>query len=84
MIHARLLTGPQVAALLGRSVSWFYRNRTALEDKEFPRAVDACGMRWDVQAVNDWITRQGRLNQAPEISAEQILIDRARQMAAAE
>lgn len=79
-----LLTAPQVAAALGYRPAWFYRNRARLEAEHgFPRAVDGCGLRWDPAAIGDWLDARRRVTRAAAAeAAEDILIQRARQMAA--
>jgi predicted DNA-binding transcriptional regulator AlpA len=74
MTGREILTAPQVARLLARSVTWFYRNRATLEGKGFPRPVDGLGMRWDSVAIHRWLDAQAP---AAEASAEDVLIARA-------
>jgi len=74
-----ILTGPQVAARLKRSLGWFHRNRPTLEAKGFPRPVDGLGMRWDSAAIDDWL--DGQRPRAAAEDAEAELIRRAHRMA---
>lgn len=76
-----ILTAPQVAQMLKRRVTWFYRNRVALEEKGFPRPVDGLGMRWDSVAIGRWLDAQAPAP-AAEASPEAVLIARAQALAA--
>ncbi len=71
-----ILTAPQVAALLKRSLGWFQRNRASLEERGFPRPIDGLGMRWDSAAIEDWLDRQRPARPAAD-EAEAELIRRA-------
>jgi len=54
-----LLNTRQVAARLGRTLNWFYRNKKRLENEhEFPHPVGGCGGRWDPAAIDAWLDRQ--------------------------
>ena len=72
-----LLTSAQVAQLLGRSVTWFSRNRARLEDAHgFPPSVWGLGARWDSAAIERWLDQQ--MPKAPaEPDHAAILIARA-------
>lgn len=72
-----LLTAAQVARKLGRSLSWFQRNRATLEaTKSFPRPVDGCGHRWDPAAIDAWLNRQ-LPSQRTEAAPDDVLLRRA-------
>lgn len=75
----RLVTSADVGRYLGRSASWFCRNRATLEARGFPRPVDACGMRWDRAAVDAWLDEQSRRPNSTR-SVEDTLLERARKM----
>jgi predicted DNA-binding transcriptional regulator AlpA len=53
-----LLTARDVAALLGVTVSYWYRRRRALEAAGFPPPVPALGNRWDPVAIERWLAAQ--------------------------
>lgn len=57
---ARLLRARDVAALLGWSVNYWYRRRSALEAAGFPRPlrVGKLGTRWDPAAIEAWLAAQ--------------------------
>jgi hypothetical protein len=70
-MERRLLTAAGVARKLGRSLSWFQRQREALErDKGFPLPVDGCGHRWDPVAIDAWLDRQRGPASSPSIDGE--------------
>lgn len=50
----RLLRAREVAAVLGRSVDWWRKNRRALEEAGFPRPVPGIGL-WDPAAIEAWL-----------------------------
>lgn len=78
-----ILTAPQVAALLKRSLAWFQRNRASLEAKGFPGPIDGLGMRWDSAAIGRWLDAQLPAQPAdPAADAEAELIRRAQALAA--
>lgn len=54
--HRPALTRAQVAAELGETLDWFYRNRKRLErDHGFPPALPGTnGRKWDLKAINAW------------------------------
>ena len=73
------LTAAQVANGFGRSLTWFYAQRAALEARGFPAPVDGCGLRWDPAAIQDWQDAQRPARAAsPDQMAEATLIGRAR------
>ena len=73
-----LLTAPLVARKLGRSLNWFYRHRTELEDDHsFPRTVRGCGTRWDPRAIEAWLDAQLPVAPSVEDETEQLLLRRA-------
>ena len=54
-----LLNTRQVAARLGHTLDWFYRNRPRLESQhDFPPSVGGCGGRWDPAALDAWLDTQ--------------------------
>lgn len=82
MTARQLLTAPQVAAQLGHRAAWFYRNRARLQQQHgFPPPVDGCGLRWDPVAIGAWLDRRAH-TPAPAADPEQVLIGRARALAA--
>ncbi len=81
MTARAILTAPQVALLLARSVTWFYRNRATLEEKGFPRPVDGLGMRWDSAAIHRWLDAQVAAAPAATEDPEAELIRRANRVA---
>ncbi|CAB4128112.1 hypothetical protein UFOVP99_11 [uncultured Caudovirales phage] len=78
----QLLTSAGVAAKLGHSVAWFYRQRLALEGRGFPRPVDGCGNRWDQVAIDRWLDQQAGAGQRGQ-TPEDLLIARAAAMGGA-
>jgi predicted DNA-binding transcriptional regulator AlpA len=81
----QLLTAPEVAAALGYRYGWFMKHRARLEGEHaFPPPVDGLGLRWDPAAIGDWLdARRAASRAAAGAAAEDILIARARAMAAA-
>jgi predicted DNA-binding transcriptional regulator AlpA len=61
MTNRTLLNIAQVAADLGKSATWFFRHRKALEEQHgFPPPLLAggkCSMRWDPEAIKLWKDR---------------------------
>jgi predicted DNA-binding transcriptional regulator AlpA len=55
----RLISGPGVARLIGRSPSWFYQHRVELEKAGFPRRDDLLGG-WHQEAISAWLARRAR------------------------
>jgi hypothetical protein len=83
MVRARLLTAHQVAELLGLRPRQFAARRAGLVAAGFPAAVAGLPDRWDPLAIEAWLAAQ-RPAPAPEAAnVEDVLIGRARAMAAA-
>ncbi|MDB5415066.1 MAG: hypothetical protein JWR10_3401 [Rubritepida sp.] len=73
-----LLTAPLVAKALGRSLNWFYRHRTELEeDHSFPKTIRGCGTRWDPRAIDAWLNQQMPAAASAEEETEGLLLRRA-------
>lgn len=57
----RGLDAGEVAAILGRSKSWFYEHRPRLEAAGFPPKNPLTGT-WDAHAIHAWWNRQSGLD----------------------
>lgn len=80
----RVAHGHEIAAMLGCTPRGFARRRRALEAAGFPAPLPGLGMRWDIQAVEAWISAQsGAPGAADPGGIEARLIERAAAMAAA-
>ncbi len=65
----RMLSGPKVAAYLGRSATWFLQNRIGLEAAGFPGPVAPLGL-WDRHAIDRWLDERSGLLDRSEIPAD--------------
>lgn len=82
---ARLWQAEQVAERLAISPAAFRQRRRRLEEEHgFPPPVPGLGRRWNPAAIEAWIAQAtGGIPDSLPVSAEDILISRARALAAA-
>lgn len=56
-VKSRIVPAATVAQRLGHDPSWFFRRRSALEAKGFPKRDELLGG-WDLDAIEHWLDRR--------------------------
>jgi len=77
-LGAKILSGAQVAALLGHSPKWFRQNRLKLQRAGFPKKDELLGG-WHELAVNRWLAARA---DSTVTNDEDVLLRRALSWAA--
>jgi predicted DNA-binding transcriptional regulator AlpA len=78
----RIWDARQVAAYLGRSLSWFRIKLPGLRQRGFPAADPEMGG-WDKLAVEQWLDEQAGIRSSPAVQ-EQAILDAIRRSAQSE